>query len=119
MGETGGHPSPASPAAVTNEATATGSVASKARIEIHYCTGCRWLLRAAWFAQELLTTFESELAEVALRPTDGGRFLIRIDHELIWDRHRDGGFPDIAALKRTVRDRIAPGKPLGHTDRTH
>ena len=38
------------------------------RIEIEYCTGCRWLLRAAWTAQELLTTFEQELGEVTLVP---------------------------------------------------
>ena len=25
-------------------------------VEIEYCTGCRWMLRAAWLAQELLTT---------------------------------------------------------------
>ncbi len=34
------------------------------KVEITYCTQCRWLLRAAWTAQELLTTFESELGGV-------------------------------------------------------
>ena len=38
------------------------------RVEIEYCTQCRWLLRAAWMAQELLTTFQDDLGEVALRP---------------------------------------------------
>ena len=33
------------------------------RVVIEYCPKCRWLLRAAWIAQELLTTFENELAE--------------------------------------------------------
>jgi selenoprotein W-related protein len=42
------------------------------RVEIEYCTQCRWLLRAAWLAQELLTTFEQELGEVALVPGTGG-----------------------------------------------
>ena len=37
---------------------------TKPAVEIEYCTGCRWMLRAAWFAQELLSTFESELASV-------------------------------------------------------
>ena len=37
-----------------------------ARVEIEYCTQCRWLMRAAWMAQELLTTFEAEIGEVAL-----------------------------------------------------
>lgn len=42
--------------------------APKPRIEIRYCTLCRWMLRAAWLAQELLSTFDSELGEVALVP---------------------------------------------------
>ena len=43
-----------------------------ARVEIEYCTQCRWLMRAAWMAQELLTTFEAEIGEVALVPGKGG-----------------------------------------------
>src|SRR3990170_4137486 len=38
------------------------------RVEIHYCTQCRFMLRAAYLAQELLATFEKELGEVALAP---------------------------------------------------
>ena len=87
------------------------------RIEITYCTQCRWLLRAAWMAQELLSTFEAELAEVCLRPGSGGVFDIRADGELVWSRQAERRFPDIAELKQRVRDRIAPGKPLGHADR--
>jgi len=86
------------------------------RVTITYCTQCRWLMRAAWFAQELLTTFHRELTEVALRPATGGVFTVEIDGETIWDRAVDGGFPEITVLKRAVRDRVAPDKPLGHTD---
>ena len=42
------------------------------RIAIRYCTQCRWLLRAAWLAQELLSTFGTDLGEVALAPGTGG-----------------------------------------------
>jgi selenoprotein W-related protein len=87
------------------------------RIEIEFCTQCRWLLRAAWMAQELLTTFEKEIGEVALIPGTGGVFEIRVDGETIWERHARGGFPEIKTLKQLVRDRIAPGRSLGHTDR--
>ncbi len=87
------------------------------RIAIEYCTGCRWLLRAAWMAQELLTTFEKEVAEVALRPGSGGVFRISIDEQTLWDRKRDGGFPDIKQLKQLVRDQVAPDKTLGHSER--
>ena len=88
------------------------------RLEIEYCTQCRWLLRAAWMAQELLTTFGEELGEVALVPGTGGIFKIHIDDKLLWSRKEKGGFPELAELKRLVRDRVAPDKSLGHTDRT-
>lgn len=89
----------------------------KPRVEITYCTGCRWLLRAAWMAQELLTTFQDELGEVALIPGSGGVFRIRIGEETIWDRHQQGGFPEIKELKQLVRDRVAPERDLGHVER--
>ena len=87
------------------------------RVQIDYCTKCRWLLRAAWTAQELLTTFQDELEEVALRPSDGGVFTVRLDGEVIADRERDGGFPELPTLKQQIRDRIAPQRTLGHSER--
>jgi selenoprotein W-related protein len=86
------------------------------RIEIEYCTQCRWLLRAGWTAQELLTTFPAELGEVALVPGSGGVFDIRVDGDTIWSRKVEGGFPDLPELKRLVRDRVAPSRHLGHTE---
>ncbi|MFI5930905.1 SelT/SelW/SelH family protein [Actinoplanes sp. NPDC051494] len=86
------------------------------RLEIEYCTQCRWLMRAGWMAQELLTTFQKELGEVALIPGTGGVFDIRLDDETIWSR-KESGHPDLAELKRLVRDRIAPDLSLGHSDR--
>ena len=87
------------------------------RIEIEYCTQCRWLLRAAWMVQELLTTFESDLERAALIPGSGGVFEIRIDGETVWSRAAQGRFPEIKELKQLVRDRVAPGRDLGHVDR--
>lgn len=87
------------------------------RVEIEYCRRCRWLLRAAWAAQELLSTFESELREVALIPNDvGGVFEVRLDGETLFSRASAGRFPDAAELKRLVRDRVAPERKLGHVD---
>ena len=85
------------------------------RVALTYCTQCRWLTRAAWMAQEILTTFPVE-TEVALVPGTGGVFQVRIDGALVWDRRSDGGFPEITTLKRLVRDVVAPGRALGHTE---
>ena len=87
------------------------------RLEIEYCRQCRWLMRAAWMAQELLTTFEDELGGVTLVPGTGGVFIVRSGETMIWSRKDEGRFPDITELKQRVRDVIAPEKNLGHADR--
>lgn len=87
------------------------------RIVITYCTQCQWLLRAAWMAQELLSTFGADLGEVALVPGTGGIFTVTCEGEIIWDRKRDGGFPEAKVLKQRVRDRVWPDRDLGHADR--
>ena len=92
-------------------------MAGQPRVEIRYCTQCRWLLRAAWMAQELLTTFEAELGEVALAPGTGGIFEVRVDGDVIWSRKVEGRFPESKELKQRIRDRIAPEKSLGHSDK--
>lgn len=89
------------------------------RVEIEYCVGCRWLIRAAWMAQELLSTFSDELDSVALMPAkQGGVFEIRYNDRIIWSRKEMGRFPEITELKQLLRDEIAPQKSLGHTDKT-
>lgn len=96
--------------------TAAQPPAHRPRIVILYCTQCQWLLRAGWMAQELLSTFSTDLGEVALQPGTGGIFQITCGGELEWDRKRDGGFPEAKVLKQRVRDRLDPGRPLGHID---
>jgi len=97
-------------------------VAPEPHVAITYCTGCRWLLRCAWFAQEMLTTFDSELNAVTLipsRPSDsvkGGTFKVQLNGELLWDRASEGRFPEIKELKQLVRNRISPTRDLGHSD---
>lgn len=89
----------------------------KPTIEIEYCPGCRWLLRAAWTAQELLTSFEAELGAVTLRPSDtAGTFRATADGHLLWDRKIEGRFPEMKELKQRLRDHIAPERDLGHSD---
>lgn len=92
-------------------------MSDKPRITIIYCRQCNWLLRAAWLAQELLTSFSEEIGEVALVPGTGGHFEITCDGTRLWERKADGGFPEAKVLKQRLRDLIAPERDLGHADR--
>jgi selenoprotein W-related protein len=92
-------------------------------IAIVYCTGCQWLFRAAWYAQEFLQTFAEErpcLWLVPSRPsvsqTGGGTFQIYLQDALLWDRAKQGGFPEIKVIKQLLRDKLCPAKDLGHVD---
>ncbi|EYE91501.1 SelT/SelW/SelH family protein [Aspergillus ruber CBS 135680] len=97
------------------------------RITIKYCTQCKWMLRSAYFAQELLSTFNTDLGEVALIPSTGGVFTVTMYHAsdetlttsetVLWDRKTNGGFPEVKQLKALVRNIVDPSRSLGHTDR--
>ena len=39
-----------------------------------------------------------------------------VDGDLIWERKRDGGFPEAKVLKQKVRDIVWPERDLGHSD---
>lgn len=85
-------------------------------VEIEYCTQCRWLLRAAWIAQELLTTFDTDLTSVNLTPGTGGIFDIRLNGVLLFSRKAAGRFPESKEIKQLIRDVIDPERSLGHSD---
>ncbi|ULQ52818.1 SelT/SelW/SelH family protein [Flavihumibacter fluvii] len=90
----------------------------KQNITIEYCPKCHWLLRAAYMAQELLTTFDGDLKSVTLEPSEeNGKYAIRIGGREIFDRKTNGGFEDIKIIKQMVRDIINPQKNLGHSDK--
>ncbi|KAI2642532.1 Rdx family-domain-containing protein [Xylaria nigripes] len=133
-----------SPASASQTASSSSTLPSPLpRITIRFCTQCKWMLRAAYFAQELLSTFSVALGEVALQPATGGVFVVEIYHaetgsktatssdatsadpnptiqrRVLWDRKIDGGFPETKELKRRVRDVIEPDRNLGHVDRDY
>mmetsp|Transcript_62821 Transcript_62821/g.99583 ORF Transcript_62821/g.99583 Transcript_62821/m.99583 type:complete len:106 (-) Transcript_62821:54-371(-) len=89
-------------------------------IKIQYCVKCKWQLRAAWLAQELLTTFEQDdiLTEVCLVPSlkVSGVFEVTCDDKTVWSRKAEGRFPEAKELKQRVRDVLVPSKDLGHAD---
>lgn len=90
----------------------------KPAIQIEYCPKCGWMLRAAYMAQELLTTFTDDVHGIMLIPSEiSGRYTVSINDNIIYDRKREGRFPEIKELKQLVRDVINPEKTLGHSDK--
>lgn len=90
----------------------------KQTITILYCPKCGWMLRAAYMAQELLTTFVDDIYGVTLVPSEiSGRFSVTIDKKVVFDRKTEGRFPEIKELKQLVRDIVNPDKSLGHSDK--
>ena len=78
------------------------------QIIIEYCTGCRWLLRSAWFAQELLTTFEEELFKCMPKTKNRSsrHFQIFCNNQL-FGVEKDLRFPDIKELKKATRQNLS------------
>lgn len=90
----------------------------KPTVTIEYCPKCGWMLRAAYMAQELLSTFTDELNGVLLKPAEiGGAYVIGIDDVVVFDRKEKGRFPEVKELKQLIRDVVSPEKDLGHSDK--
>jgi selenoprotein W-related protein len=106
------------PSAEVVFAHAVNFVSMKSIITIEYCPKCGWMLRAAYVAQELLTTFTGDIRGVLLEPsTVNGTFRVMVEGTEVFDRKREGRFPETKELKQLVRDIVAPEKDLGHSDR--
>lgn len=89
----------------------------KPLINITYCPKCGWMLRSAYMAQEILTTFVDEVKGVTLIPSEvSGVFTVLVGEKLIFDRKQMQRFPEIKELKQLIRDEVNPGMSLGHSD---
>jgi selenoprotein W-related protein len=90
----------------------------KPSITIAYCPKCGWLLKAAYMAQEILTTFTEDIKMVSLEPSEvAGQYTIFLNDKKIYDRKEEGHFPEIKELKQMIRDIVNPTKSLGHSDK--
>lgn len=97
---------------------------NKPKITIVFCEGCKWGLRAGWYAQELFSTFNGKIGSIELKVGCSGDFKVLVldkkfqppQEALIWCRKRDEGFPEASDLKRRIRDCIALEQSLGHCE---
>jgi len=105
------------------------SAPNDSNVVIRYCSGSGYLLRAAYYGQELLTTFcDGELGAISLQPIESdfhGLFsvalcskegLVKEPSIVLWDKLDSGRFPEVKELKQRVRDAVTPQKDLGHSE---
>ena len=53
-----------------------------------------------------------------LHPAEiSGRFSVVVNDEILFDRKGEGRFPETKELKQLIRDKVAPEKSLGHSDK--
>jgi selenoprotein W-related protein len=57
-------------------------------------------------ADHLVRKFKQRIGELALLPSEGGRFEIKVDDELIYSKLSTGRFPDNAEIEAAVSGRI-------------
>jgi selenoprotein W-related protein len=66
----------------------------KRRLEIEFCTKCRFQGRAFWLARELFDVVPDLVSEIVMVPSSGGVFAVRYDGATVWDTSAAGRFPE-------------------------
>ena len=93
---------------------------STPNVAITYCVGCRWLLRAAYHGQELMSSFDEKINSLTLIPSrppnKGGAYQVVVTQSpelssVLWDRFSEGRFPDTDELKERLSDAFHREKP--------
>jgi selenoprotein W-related protein len=78
-------------------------------VSISYCTTSRWLIRAAWLAQEIVLAAAEDVASVTLIPvrpsSKVGDFVVSLEGQVVWDQAEKGRFPEVSELKHVLKAR--------------
>ena len=56
-------------------------------------------------ADHLVKKFKQRIAELTLLPSDGGRFEVKVDGELVYSKLATGSFPDNSTIESEVSQR--------------
>jgi selenoprotein W-related protein len=57
-------------------------------------------------AADIAKSFKQQLESITLVPSDGGRFELELDGDLVWSKLETREFPDHAEMIAAVRDRL-------------
>lgn len=72
-------------------------------IEIQYCTSWNYLPKAASLADEILSTFKQDISRLVLVPSDGGRFEVSFDGDLVFSKLAEKRFPENAEIMGQIK----------------
>lgn len=56
--------------------------------------------------EKILTEFKQEIQGLTLVPSDGGRFELSLNGELVYSKMETGEFPTFEALRDKVKERL-------------
>ncbi|MEX2246012.1 MAG: Rdx family protein [Dehalococcoidia bacterium] len=84
-------------------------MATQHRIEIEFCTTCKFQGRAFWLARELFDARPDLAEEYVLVPSSGGVFIVRYDGQPVFDYATAGRFPEPKDVREAVLK--ASGRP--------
>ncbi len=79
------------------------------RLEIEFCTVCKFQGRAFWLARELFDQRPDLAGEIVLIPSSGGVFTVRYDGATVFDYATAGRFPEPKDVREAVL--AASGRP--------
>ena len=85
------------------------------RLEIEFCTACKFQGRAFWLARELFDQRSDLADEIVLVPSSGGVFIVRYDGQTVFDYKTERRFPEPKDVREAVL--AASGRPP--TPRAH
>ena len=86
------------------------------RLEIEFCTNCRFGGRAFFLARELFDQRSELFSEIALVPSTNGVFRVRYDGATLWDYPASADrFPE----PKEVREAVLVLRGLPPTQRSH
>jgi selenoprotein W-related protein len=53
-------------------------------------------------AEQILIEYKKDISEFALVPSDGGRFEVEVDGQLIFSKIAEGRYPDFDEIKNKI-----------------
>ena len=62
-------------------------------------------------ADHLVRQFKQNIDELTLLPSDGGRFEIKVNDEMIYSKLSTGEFPEDLTIEEEVRERMGNNRP--------